>query len=126
MLRKEKKRKGDAALFCCLKLVNSPAFHQKRAASPFSSLINSFGDDIAAIGKTNVGIHDITDTLNRGGKVIALVDGNHWVQITKVFSRDGKNIARIFDSGRGGFYNQLFDSFFTRMGAINEIISIFK
>ena len=33
---------GDAALFCCLKLVNSPAFRQKRAASPFSSRYKSF------------------------------------------------------------------------------------
>lgn len=85
-------------------------------------LIGTIDDDIAALVKTNIGLDDITNAFGRNGEVLAFVDGNHWVRILKV---DG-NKVRIFDSGRGGTYDQLWDSFFTRMGADNAIITIFK
>jgi hypothetical protein len=89
-------------------------------------LIESIDDDIVAIVRTCVGLEDITNAFGRGGKVIAFVDGNHWVRVMNVFTKDGKTYVRIFDSGRGGYYDQLWDSFFTRMGADNAIINIFK
>jgi hypothetical protein len=90
-------------------------------------LINSIDDDVAALVKTRIGIGEITDAFSRNGAVLAFVDGNHWVRITGTpFTRNGKLYVRVFDSGRGGYYDQLWDSFFTRMGADNAIITIFR
>ncbi|MGB7324153.1 MAG: hypothetical protein WBD31_04735 [Rubripirellula sp.] len=75
--------------------------------------IGDLGDNIFAIRKYNLIDTDIPDLL-KIGKVLALVDKGHWIEITKVFTKDGKIWARVFDSGRGGYYDQLLDSLVTR------------
>jgi hypothetical protein len=60
------------------------------------------------------------------GSVLAHVDGNHWVRVTDLVERGGKDWVRILDSGRGGYYDQLLSFFIERTGADNVMIVIGK
>lgn len=87
------------------------------------ALISAINDGAIAMRRTGVNDEELVKMLTRG-QVIAHVDGNHWVRPLSAFTRNGKTWVRVYDSGRGGSYDQLLDSFMTRPTASTPWIQI--
>jgi hypothetical protein len=88
-----------------------------------SGLVSDVSD---AVGVTKYGwsLDDMYGMMNRGS-VIAHVDGNHWVHVQNAFSKlDGSTWVRVYDSGRGGYYTQAAESFFSRTRSTTPIINV--
>jgi hypothetical protein len=77
--------------------------------------INNLADDhVFALTQHVVRETDLPEMLSKNSAVFAFVNGNHWVRVISQFEREGKMWVRVFDSGRGGSYDQLMTSFMTR------------
>ena len=56
-------------------------------------------------------------------RVIAHVDGNHWVRVLGSFQENGATWVRVYDPARGN-YEQMLSSFMTRMGSSNQVVAV--
>ena len=91
-----------------------------------SRFIEELGD-FAVVAKFDLPGDEVI-AASRRGKLLAFVDGRmigaktvgHWVHLVDVFTKEGKSWARIYDSGRGGYYDQLLDSFVTRTAQVTD------
>ena len=82
----------------------------------------NLGDDAAVVIQHKVKLSRLEGLLTRG-KLIAHVDGNHYVRILETFEQGGIQWVRLYDPSRGKL-EQLLTSFMTRTGADNQMVHI--